>query len=48
VFLVGLAWLVRADMLADKDAQRAARVTNAMLQMTKFDIAALKRAYKGD
>jgi len=29
------------------DAQAMARVTAAFLQMKKFDIAALKRAYEG-
>ena len=36
-----------ADMLKDKDKKKVARVTEAFLKMKKFDIAALKRAYKG-
>jgi predicted 3-demethylubiquinone-9 3-methyltransferase (glyoxalase superfamily) len=31
--------------MADKDAKKAQRVMQAMLQMKKIDIAALKRAY---
>ncbi len=34
-------------MIADPDPQKAARVTRAMFGMTKFDIAALERAYAG-
>ena len=47
----GLSWQVTpralADMVADPDPARAARVTMAFLQMTKFDVAALERAYRG-
>ena len=47
----GLSWqvspIVLAEMLSDKDPAVAGRVMEAMLQMTKFDIAALERAYKG-
>ncbi len=47
----GLSWQVTpralADMVADPDPARAARVTKAFLQMTKFDVAALERAYRG-
>jgi len=47
----GVTWQVLpgflVDMLQDKDAERAARVMHAMLQMTKFDIAKLKEAYEG-
>jgi len=47
----GLCWqIVPAaffDMVADADAARRARVMQAMLAMTKFDIAALERAYAG-
>ena len=45
----GLSWQVVPDqlieMMLDKDAKKVARVTNAFLQMKKFDIEALKRAY---
>jgi predicted 3-demethylubiquinone-9 3-methyltransferase (glyoxalase superfamily) len=34
-------------MIADPDTGKAARVTQAMLGMTKFDIAALEQAYAG-
>lgn len=30
----------------DPDAEKASRVTQAMLKMTKLDIAALKQAYE--
>ncbi len=47
----GLSWQltprVLGDMLADPDPTRTARVTRAFLQMTRFDIAALQRAYEG-
>ena len=47
----GLSWqIVPArffEMIVDPDPQKAARVTRAMLGMTKFDIAALERAYAG-
>lgn len=35
------------EMMQDKDAVRTSRVFAAMLQMTKFDIAALEKAYAG-
>src|SRR6266446_4431487 len=45
----GLSWQVRpvvlCDMLADQDAAKSQRVMAAMLEMEKFDIAALNRAY---
>lgn len=45
----GLSWqitpVVLLEMLQDKDAKKAARVMQAMLQMGKIDIAELKRAY---
>ncbi len=48
----GLSWQivpsVLLDMITDADQARAARATAAMLSMTKFDIAALERAYAGD
>ncbi len=47
----GLSWQIvptaLPKMLQDKDARKVARVTEAFLKMKKFDIAALKRAYKG-
>ena len=47
----GLSWqIVPArffEMIADPDQQKAAQVTRAMLEMKKFDIAALERAYAG-
>ena len=35
------------DMMADSDKARSKRVTDAMLQMVKLDIAALEKAYRG-
>jgi predicted 3-demethylubiquinone-9 3-methyltransferase (glyoxalase superfamily) len=47
----GLFWqivpAVFFDMIADPDSAKAARVTQAMLGMTKFDVAALERAHAG-
>ena len=47
----GLRWqivpAVMEQMMADKDSARSKRVTDAMMQMVKFDIAALEKAYKG-
>jgi predicted 3-demethylubiquinone-9 3-methyltransferase (glyoxalase superfamily) len=47
----GLRWQIvpaRFDeMMADKDPARSKRVTDAMLRMVKFDIAALEKAYRG-
>jgi len=47
----GLSWqvvpVVLIEMLADKDAAKAKRVMNAMLQMDKIDIATLQKAYDG-
>jgi len=44
----GLSWQVTptilGELLADKDQKKAQRVMQAMLQMKKIDIAALKRA----
>jgi predicted 3-demethylubiquinone-9 3-methyltransferase (glyoxalase superfamily) len=46
----GLRWqIVPAsldDMMADKDPARSKRVTDAMLEMIKLDIAALERAFR--
>lgn len=48
----GLSWQVvpeaLLDMLSSSDAGRAERVTNAFMQMKKFDIAALEQAAKAD
>jgi predicted 3-demethylubiquinone-9 3-methyltransferase (glyoxalase superfamily) len=47
----GLSWQVVPEvlfgMLMDQDRGKAERVTKAFLQMKKFDIAALERAYAG-
>lgn len=47
----GVTWqivpAVLAKMLQDKDKKKVSRVTEAFLKMKKFDIATLKRAYKG-
>ena len=47
----GLSWQVVPEvlfeMLLDPDQKKTERVTNAFLQMKKFDIAALNRAYAG-
>ena len=47
----GLSWQVVPtvffEMMSDPDSEKAARVTAAMLTMTKFDVAALERAYAG-
>jgi predicted 3-demethylubiquinone-9 3-methyltransferase (glyoxalase superfamily) len=47
----GLWWQIvpRAflAMMSDPDGAKVARVTQAMMTMTKFDIAALQRAYDG-
>jgi predicted 3-demethylubiquinone-9 3-methyltransferase (glyoxalase superfamily) len=46
----GVSWQVvptiMTELMGDRDPVKAARVTQAMLKMTKFDIAALKKAYK--
>lgn len=47
----GLSWQIIPSglgrMLQDKDAAKAKRVMNAMLQMHKIDIQRLKQAYDG-
>ena len=47
----GLRWqivpTVMDEMMNDKDPARSKRATDAMMQMIKFDIAALQRAYHG-
>jgi len=37
---------VLGEMLSDRDAGKSQRVMQAMLQMVKLDIAALRRAYE--
>lgn len=48
----GLSWQINPaclfEMLADPDREKADRAFAAMLNMVKFDIAALERAYAGD
>jgi predicted 3-demethylubiquinone-9 3-methyltransferase (glyoxalase superfamily) len=48
----GVSWqivpTVLPAMLTDKDAKKSQRVTKAFLQMKKFDIGELKRAYEGE
>jgi predicted 3-demethylubiquinone-9 3-methyltransferase (glyoxalase superfamily) len=45
----GLSWQIvptaLGELLGDPDPKKAQRVMQAMLQMTKIDIAALRRAY---
>ena len=45
----GLSWqiipTVLGELMGDQDAEKAGRVTQAMLQMNKIDIAGLRRAY---
>ncbi|PCE32210.1 VOC family protein [Burkholderia ubonensis] len=47
----GVSWQIVPDdliaMMADPDAVKATRVAGAMMQMTKFDVAALQAAYAG-
>jgi predicted 3-demethylubiquinone-9 3-methyltransferase (glyoxalase superfamily) len=47
----GLSWqivpTVFFDMISDPDADKVTRVTQAMLTMTKLDIAALQKAFAG-
>lgn len=47
----GLSWQITPtilmEMLQDKDAEKATRVMEAMLQMAKIDIPTLQRAYDG-
>jgi predicted 3-demethylubiquinone-9 3-methyltransferase (glyoxalase superfamily) len=46
-----LSWqivpVVMNKMVQDQDPERLARVTQAFLQMKKFDLVALQRAYDG-
>src|SRR3546814_833565 len=47
----GVSWQivpgVLGEMMKDKDPEKVRRVTTAMLQMTKLDIAGLRNAYEG-
>ena len=47
----GLSWQVQPrlliQLLGDSDKAKASRVMNAMMEMTKIDIAALEKAAKG-
>lgn len=47
----GLSWQIipsaLGELMGDKDAMKANRVREAMLQMSKIDIKALEKAYKG-
>ena len=49
--LNGVSWQIipsaLGQMLHDKDAEKARRVMQAMLQMDKIDIRALKQAHEG-
>jgi predicted 3-demethylubiquinone-9 3-methyltransferase (glyoxalase superfamily) len=48
----GLSWQVvprtLADMISDPDPDKAKRVSEAMLAMTKLDVATLQKAYAGE
>ncbi|WP_055590029.1 VOC family protein [Peterkaempfera griseoplana] len=48
----GVSWQVvpseLLDMIGDPDPEKARRTTEAMLSMTRFDIAALRRAHAGE
>lgn len=47
----GLSWQIvpakLVEWIGDRDRERARRVTDAMLEMVKLDIAALEAAYEG-
>ena len=47
----GLSWQIvptaLGEMLQDQDAEKANRVMGAMLQMSKIDLAGLRKAYEG-
>ena len=47
----GLSWQITprilGQLMADKDPEKVKRVFEAMMQMTKIDIAKLKQAYAG-
>ena len=48
----GVTWqivpTILGELLGDSDPEKARRVTQAMLQMNKLDIARLKQAYESD
>jgi predicted 3-demethylubiquinone-9 3-methyltransferase (glyoxalase superfamily) len=48
----GLSWQIVPkaffDLMQDKDPVKSQRVVKAMLQMIKFDIEGLQRAYRGE
>ena len=48
----GISWqivpTILGQLMSDPDAEKAGRVTQAMLKMTKLDIALLQQAYDGD
>jgi len=47
----GVSWQIiprqLGEMMSDPDRERAGRAMEAMLRMTKIDIAALRRAFEG-
>lgn len=47
----GVSWqivpTVLQEMVTDPDQDKAKRVTEALVKMTKFDVAELQRAYEG-
>ena len=47
----GVSWqiipTILEELMQDKDAEKARRVTEAMLQMIKIDIEGLQKAYEG-
>jgi predicted 3-demethylubiquinone-9 3-methyltransferase (glyoxalase superfamily) len=47
----GLSWQIIPDaltrLMSDPDPEKAGRVVQAMLQMTKIDVAGLEKAYAG-
>jgi len=47
----GLSWqivpTVLGELMGDPDPEKAGRVTQAMLKMTKLEITELQRAYRG-
>jgi predicted 3-demethylubiquinone-9 3-methyltransferase (glyoxalase superfamily) len=40
--------VVLLEMMLDRDRSKSARVMGAFMQMKKFDIETLKRAYEGE
>jgi predicted 3-demethylubiquinone-9 3-methyltransferase (glyoxalase superfamily) len=48
----GLSWQIvpkrLSQMLADADPAKSSRVVNAMLQMSRLEVAALQKAYDGN